>query len=198
MPSSRWISSSQRRRSWRTRASSAPKGSSSSKTFGTRRQGACQSDALALTSRELLRVAVRERSQLHELEELVRRVCCCAALRLFTDRESERDVLAHGHVTEQRVVLEHHADAALLHAAIRLLLAADPDPPSVGRSRPGDHPQHRALARAARAEQRGDLALLRLERHVVDGLELPNAFRQCSATIASCWLMSPSSREALS
>ena len=42
--------------------------------------------------------------------------------------EAEADVLAHAHVREQRVVLEHHAEAALLRArSVSMRVVVEPD-----------------------------------------------------------------------
>ena len=72
-----------------------------------------QRHPLALAAGELGRVAVLEAVQPDDLEQLVD-----AALDLglgpLADRQAERDVVAHRHVLERRVVLEDEADAALL------------------------------------------------------------------------------------
>ena len=39
-------------------------------------------------------------------------------------------------------------------------VAAEPDVAGIGRVQPGDHVEHRALARAVRADHRDDLALV--------------------------------------
>ena len=70
---------SQRRSSLRTLASSAPNGSSSSSTLRLDGERARQRDALALAAGELVRVAVGEPVELHQLEQL-RRPCADRAL----------------------------------------------------------------------------------------------------------------------
>jgi hypothetical protein len=95
-------------------------------------------------------------------------------------RESTRsfgDVVAHGHVLEGRVVLEHEADAALLRRDARDVVAVDLDRPRVGGLQAADDPQQRRLARATRAEQRGQRAVGDLERDVVQGDEVTEALR---------------------
>ncbi len=70
----------------------------------------------------------------------VRRAASCADIRV----EPERDVLRHGEMREQRVVLEHHADAALLGrhlhvpAARRRRSESTISPPCTG-SKPAMH-----------------------------------------------------------
>ena len=143
----------------------------------TGRERAGERDALALPAGELVGVAVGERRELHELEQLVDPGLDVGLGRL-AHAEPEPDVVGDGHVPEQRVVLEHEADAALLHASVRVLLVLHPDPPGVRRLEAGEHPQHGALSRAARPEERGDRALLGGERDVVHGDEAAEALRQ--------------------
>jgi hypothetical protein len=83
--------------------------------------------------------------------------------------QAEAEVAAHGQVRIQRVVLEDHRDVALarleaghvaladVHGAGRRLLDAR------------DEPQQRRLAAARRAYEDHELAVVDLERHVVDG-----------------------------
>jgi len=65
-------------------------------------------------------------------------------------------------VREQRVVLEHHADAAPLrrqhHAGAGHEYAVQPDASGAQCLEPGNAAQHRSLAAAARAEQAADRA----------------------------------------
>ena len=79
-------------------------------------------------------------------------------------RAAERDVRAHAHVREERVLLEHEADGARLGREVdarggvepRLAVARDPAP--VRAAQPGDRAQHGRLARARRADERDRLA----------------------------------------
>ena len=65
---------SQRRSSFRTFASSAPNGSSSSSTFGFDRQRAGERDALALAAGELRGAALGQHVELHQLQQLMHRL----------------------------------------------------------------------------------------------------------------------------
>ena len=76
--------------------------------------GAGERDALALAARELVDVAVAEPAELHELEHLLRRASAISALRDPAQPQGIGDVAGDRHVREQRVVLEHHADVALV------------------------------------------------------------------------------------
>ena len=97
-------------------------------------------------------------------------------LRLLADRHPERDVVAHGHVLERGVVLEHEADAAPLRRDVRDVLAGDHDRPRIGRLEPGDDAQQRRLARPARSEQRGQRAVGYLELTSSSAAKSPNRF----------------------
>ena len=72
-------------------------------------------------------------------------------------------------------MLEDEADVPPLRRFLRRVLAGDVDPAAVGRLEPGDHPQQRGLAAAARPEQGGQRAVADLERHVVERHELAEA-----------------------
>ncbi len=92
------------------------------------------------------------------------------------DLKPESDVLEHIHVLEQRVVLEHEADVAVLDGDIIDPLAFDQHVARGGHFQPGDHAQHSRLAAAARAEQGHQLAFLDGEGDVVDGGYLAELF----------------------
>ena len=89
----------------------------------------------------------------------------------------ETDVLEHAHRIEQRSVLEQHPDALadvaeLALALLRQPMAGDAHVARVGPLKAADHPQQRALARPAAAEQQMDLALAHAARHAVEDLAL--------------------------
>src|SRR5207244_7720692 len=96
-------------------------------------------------------------------------------LRRLADPQPERDVLAHGHVLERRVVLEDEPDVALAGGHVGRLVAVDRHAARVWRLEPGDHAQEGRLAAAARAEQRGERPRGDHQRHVVDGGEVAEA-----------------------
>ena len=122
-----------------------------------RRERPGERHALPLPSGELVGIALGEVRHLHELEQLLH-AGLARLLRFLPDLEPELDVLEHGHVAEQRVVLEHEPDGPLLDALGGELDVAQPDPSRGRRLEPGDHAEHGALARARRPEQRGDRA----------------------------------------
>ena len=81
------------------------------------------------------------------------------------------DVLAHGHVREQRDVLEHHGDVALLRGQRRHVGVAEPDAARGRRLESGDHPERGRLAAAGRAHEGEELALADLQREIAHGVD---------------------------
>src|SRR5262249_31332439 len=87
--------------------------------------------------------------------------------------ERERHVARDRHVREQRVVLEDHADVALVGLAARQLLAGELDDAAGRLLEAGDHHERRRLAGAARSEKRDELASRDVDADVVDGVDAP-------------------------
>ncbi|GMA32050.1 hypothetical protein GCM10025875_20420 [Litorihabitans aurantiacus] len=138
------------------------------------RDGAGERDALLLAAGELLRAAA---GQVAEADEVERLLDDAPALRRadLAQLEPVADVLGHGHVREERVGLEDHAEAAALGRGARGVDAVDEDR---ARRRDGvarEHAQRRRLAAAARSEQRGELPGGDGEVDRVDGGEVAEA-----------------------
>ena len=76
-----------------------------------RRQRARQRDALLLPARQLVRRTLRGMAQPDQIEHLLHPRGTFGSRQLM---HAEGDVVGHAQVREQRVVLEHHADAARL------------------------------------------------------------------------------------
>src|SRR5262249_4508504 len=163
------------RSSLRTRASSAPKGSSSRSTSGST-ASARQSHALPLATRELRRVALREAVQLHELEELAH-AAPDLVLRALPHLEAKGDVLPDGHVLEGGVVLEDHSDSARPRRQVRDVVVTQRDLAGVGLVKAGDHAQERRLAAAARAEKSRQRPLRNRDGDIIERDELPEPLR---------------------
>ena len=86
--------------------------------------------------------------------------------------QSEGHVLEHVHGVEERVVLEHEADVALLDLDVIHALTADVDV-AFGRTfQTRDHAEHRGLAAAAGAKQRDQFAFVDGETHVTHRLHV--------------------------
>ena len=107
-----------------------------------------KSDSLALAARQRARAGVAEMGDAKPLEVLVDALLA-----------GIRDVLADGHVREERVLLEDEADAPLVRLQEDVALAVEPDvvverdrsPPRP--DEPGDRPEHRRLAGPGRADE---------------------------------------------
>ena len=70
---------------------------------------------------------------------------------------------------EKRVVLEHHAEAALLGRDRRHITACQHDTARVGPLEPGDHAERRRLTAATRPQKGDDLMLAGRQRQLVHG-----------------------------
>jgi len=124
-------------------------------------QGAGQRDALALAARELVRVALGQRLELDQAQQVQH---AAADLRigrphrLGAHAQAEGDVLEDRQVAEQRVVLEDEAHAAVAHVGVGGVLAVEVHAAAVGHLEPGDDAQQRGLARTRGPQQRDQLA----------------------------------------
>ncbi len=132
--------------------------------------GARDGDALLLAAGELageLVFLALEADQGDRLVDAARRL----GLRHAAHHQAEADVLAHRHVREQGVVLEHHAEAALLRAERVDAAFVEPDAAAGRGQEPGDAVQRGRLAAAGGAKQGDELALLDRQRDVAERVE---------------------------
>src|SRR5690606_28723344 len=90
----------------------------------------------------------------------------------------EGHVLEHRHVRVERVVLEHHGDAALGGGKLVDALAVDVDRAAVDLLQPGDGAQQGGLAAAGRADEDGELLLLDRQVDAADHLHVAEALHQ--------------------
>ena len=127
-------------------------------------------DALLLAARELRGIALVVARQLDELEHALDPVADLGrgpALQL----EAEGDVAVHRHVREKRVILEHHAEAALLGRQMVHALVVDPQLAVARRDQAGNDVEGSGFAAAARTEERHELSAPDRQGEVVeDGL----------------------------
>ncbi len=124
-------------------------------------------DALALAARELVRqplLVAGHRDQLERLPHARRDLALVDA----AHPQWVGDVALDGHVREQRVALEDGRDVAAVGRRAADVDALELDGAGVGPLEAGDHAQRGGLARAARPEQREELALADLERQIGD------------------------------
>jgi DtxR family transcriptional regulator, Mn-dependent transcriptional regulator len=127
-----------------------------------------QRHTLLLPPGQLVRQTGGLPGQADEVEHL-----CHAAVTAGAVADAVPDVLRDREVREERVVLEHDADAPPLRrdesSRSRHVGAVEDDAPTVRTLETGDEPQRRRLAATARPEQRKDLALVDREFDAVDG-----------------------------
>ena len=128
-------------------------------------------NALLLTARELAGKLLLLPGQLNEAHRLLdaRRDVGRADA---PHAQAKADVLLDAHVREERVVLEHHAEAAPLGRQRIDALLIEPDRAARQRQEPGDAVQRRRLPAARRAEQRDELAAT--DRHRQLGQRVEN------------------------
>ena len=122
-------------------------------------ESAGQRHALLLAARQLARKAAGEGAEADQLQRLADAPGALGggdALHL----EPERHVLRHRHVREERIALEHDAEAALGGLDGQEIAAFEPDRAAARLDEARDHLQGRGLAAARRAQQRDELALL--------------------------------------
>ena len=133
-----------------------------------RRQRTRQGHALLLAAREFVRVACLHAVEAHELEHLGHAFFAFVAGKLG---DAKADVARDVQVGEERVVLEHHADAPLFGRHVVLPVAhrfaLQGDAAAAGPFQPRHGAQQRGLATARRADQHTDVAGTKAERHTV-------------------------------
>ena len=94
--------------------------------------------------------------------------------------EAEREVLVHGHVREDRVVLEDEADVALADRDLRHRPLVEEHLAGGRRLEPRDHVHRGRLATARGPEQRGERSVRNLEVEVVDGVQRPEVLGEAA------------------
>ncbi|OIQ70522.1 hypothetical protein GALL_478660 [mine drainage metagenome] len=135
----------------------------------THRQRACQRHPLLLPARQRMRMAPGQVGKAHVGEHGAGAV---TRLRATHAVQRQGDVVQRAQVRPQRVVLEHHAELALLRrqegaASLVDHRAAKAHAATVQPFQTRHQPQQRGLARPGRAEQAENLALLQLQAEIV-------------------------------
>jgi hypothetical protein len=138
---------------------------------GVEHEAARQRHPLLLAAGQLARVAVGEPKQAHQLEHALG-ACLDVGSRKAPHLERKHHVLRRRHVREQRVVLEHHTDIALVGPAQGKVTAVELDRAAGRIFEAGDHQERCGLAGAAGAQEGDELATLDVDRDVVDGVAL--------------------------
>src|SRR5262249_4430606 len=136
---------------------------------GVEHEAARQRDALLLAAGQLARIAAGERAQAHQIEHPLGAGTHFLA-REASHLERKQHVCHRRHVREQRIILEHHADVALIRFAQGEIAPVKLDHAAGGSHKAGDHEKRGRLARAAWPEKGDELAALDVDRNVVDGI----------------------------
>ena len=140
-----------------------------------RRERPGERDPLLLTAGKLGRAA---RGEIQELDH--RQHFAGAAVGVLLGpalaAQPEGDVFEHGHVQEQRVLLEHGVDRPSMRRQRRDVFAMQPDRAGADVFEPGDAAQERGLAAAGGSEEREELAVADRERDPVQGGHVAVAF----------------------
>ena len=142
-------------------------------------QGARQRDPLALPAGQLGRVAIRQRTQLHQVEKFsdaLPNFVDSGALSTGLDPQPEGHVIEHGHVPEQRVMLEHEAHLALAHVGVGGVLAVEKHLTAVGGFQTRNDSQQGGFAAAGRPQQTHQFARGEIQRDSIEGHETAKPF----------------------
>ena len=132
-------------------------------------------DALLLAAGHLAGLALEQLLDLNELRrgEHLLLHGLPAQLRLAAQiLQREEDVLAHGQMRIEGIILENQTDAALFGRQSGHIVFAEEDLARCRRFKPADEVEHGALAAAGGAEQADELPVRDLEGHVVYGDDL--------------------------
>ena len=142
-------------------------------------QAARQRGALLLALRQCLRQVIKHMVDPQHASRLVHPL---DDLRFGDAARPQRagDVVERRHVRIEGVVLERHADVAVLGIDVGHRLAVDRDVAAVWRHHAGDQPQEHGLAAARRAKHDQELALVDSDRRIVDDLMVLEGLRQAS------------------
>ena len=97
--------------------------------------------------------------------------------RVAAHLQAVADILRHGHVREECIMLKHQPDVALLRRHTRDVLAVDQDGAAVDGLETGNHSERRRFPAAARAQQAHEFAIADRKRQIIDGDDIPEQFR---------------------
>ena len=144
--------------------------------LGLTRQRPGQRHPLALTARNLVRLARGERRQLHQIEHGAHPLGARRCGHPFV-LQPIAHVPFHRHVRKQRVALKHHVHRAIPGRHPTHVLPVDEDAPAGRSLEPRQHPQQGGLAAARPAQQAEDFTLGDGQGNVPDRRKAAKAFR---------------------
>ena len=131
--------------------------------------GACQCHTLLLAPGKLVDLSIAEPRELHQVEGAAHALLDLSAGKT-AQLQGIGEVARHGHVGKEGIVLEDHADVALVGWRQRDVPVAEPDLAAIRTDETGEHHQERGLARTRRPKQCDELAAGDLEADVVERL----------------------------
>ncbi len=139
--------------------------------FWIAHDGAAHRHALALATRQSLRLAVQKFGDVENTRGIVD-AFLDLDLGELAQFEPERHVLEHAHMRIERVVLEHHRDVAILGRQVVDDLAADKDVAGGQFFEARDHAQRRRLAAARRPDQHDEFVVGNVEIDAAHRLDI--------------------------
>src|SRR5947199_1062986 len=146
---------------------------------GTHAQRAGEGDPLPLATRELARKSILFSLQMNEVEHL-RDPLLRDVSRDPSGVQSVADVVRHGEVRKEGEALVDDPDSAALRRQLADLLAIDEDLPRLGRQFPQDASKEGGLSAARGTQNRGQLAVLKSEGHILQNRLAVDGFREPS------------------
>ena len=139
------------------------------------RAGQC--DTLLLPAGQLMRVAIGEAAEPHQVERPIHPLGD-VVFGPAPSAQRESHILEDVQVGKDRIILKHHAETALLRRHRGDILAVEEDGALIWPHKPGDHHQSGGLARARRPEQRKEFARRDRDGDGIDHGFLAVAFAQ--------------------
>ena len=128
--------------------------------------------ALLLAAGHLAGLAIQQLADLHQVRRLPHpalHLLLGGTVLALEVLQGEADVLPHGQVGIQRVVLEHQAHAPKLRGQVGHVVVAEVDLAAGGLQQPGDQVERRGFAAARGPQQADQLAVRDLKAEIVDG-----------------------------
>ena len=138
-----------------------------------------KSHSLPLSSGQLIRIAFLKSRQSCKFQQFGH-AFFYFFLWDFCKFQAKCDIVKHGHVTEQRVTLEHKPDSAFRRRNIIDTLTVNVNVSGVRILQPGDHAKKRCLAAAGWSEQCNQFAFFDAETYVIRGFKVPIIFTDIS------------------
>ena len=130
-------------------------------------QGARQRHALALAARQFVRLAAAKIFELHQRQHVGDALCDPRLGETFL-LEAEGHIVLDIEMREQRVALEHHVDRPPMRRHLRQIDTVEQDAAGIRPFEAGDQAEQSGLAAAGRTKQGKKLALVDIERQLVD------------------------------